>query len=131
TGDTTYVCATDASGTAISLIQSNAADIGAHLVEPATGTFLHNRGIGFSLRRDHPAEYGPGRRPPTTLAPCLVTRPSGELRAVLGTMSGDSQPQVVLQLLARLLRVGERPGTAVAAPRWVLARRSKHVGFDL
>jgi gamma-glutamyltranspeptidase/glutathione hydrolase len=35
-------------------------------------------------------------------------------------MGGDSQPQVLLQLLARLLRHGQRPGRAVAAPRWVL-----------
>jgi gamma-glutamyltranspeptidase/glutathione hydrolase len=68
----------------------------------------------------HPAELSPGRRPPHTLAPALVTRPDGSLRAVLGTMGGDSQPQVLLQLLTRLLRDGQSPGRAVAAPRWVL-----------
>jgi gamma-glutamyltranspeptidase/glutathione hydrolase len=39
---------------------------------------------------------------------------------VIGTMGGDGQPQVLLQLLARLLRHGDPPGRAVAAPRWVL-----------
>jgi gamma-glutamyltranspeptidase/glutathione hydrolase len=38
-------------------------------------------------------------------------------------MGGDSQPQIVLQLLARVLHGGETPGAAVAAPRWVLANR--------
>jgi gamma-glutamyltranspeptidase/glutathione hydrolase len=48
-----------------------------------------------------------------------VTR-DGELHAVLGTMGGDTQPQVVLQLLARLLHAGQSVGAAVRAPRWAL-----------
>ncbi|MEL7210617.1 MAG: gamma-glutamyltransferase, partial [Actinomycetota bacterium] len=68
-GDTTYLCTADETGTAVSLIQSNASGFGAHLVEPRTGTFLHDRGIGFSLEAGHPAELAPGRRPPHTLAP--------------------------------------------------------------
>ena len=39
---------------------------------------------------------------------------------VVGTMGGDSQPQILLQLLARMLHGGETPGAAIAAPRWVL-----------
>ena len=38
-----------------------------------TGINLHNRGLGFSAVAGHPAEYGPGRRPPHTLSPALVT----------------------------------------------------------
>jgi gamma-glutamyltranspeptidase / glutathione hydrolase len=130
TGDTIYLCATDADGAGVSLIQSNAADFGCHLAEPRTGTFLHNRGIGFSLEPGHRAEYGPGRRPPSTLSPCVVTRPDGSLRAVVGTMGGDGQPQVLLQLLARLLATGQPPGTTIAAPRWVLSPRGDTIGFD-
>jgi gamma-glutamyltranspeptidase/glutathione hydrolase len=129
-GDTIYLCAADAGGLGVSLIQSNAADFGAHVVERRTGIFLHNRGIGFSLAPGHPAEYGPGRRPPSTLSPALVTRPDGSWRAVLGTMGGDSQPQVVLQLLVRLLVHGEPPGAAVRAPRWVLANHGSAIGFS-
>ena len=118
-GGTIYMCTVDGAGNAVSLIQSNASGFGCHVAVPGTGVLLHNRGIGFSLEPGHPAEYGPGRRPPHTLSPALVTRPGGELRAVLGTMGGDSQPQVVLQLLARLLRADEDPGTIIGAPRWV------------
>ncbi len=103
----------------VSLIQSNAAGWGAHLVVPGTGIFLQDRGIGFTLEADHPNELAPGRRPLHTLSPALVTR-GGRLTAVLGTMGGDIQPQVVLQLLARLLRNGESPGRAISAPRWTL-----------
>jgi gamma-glutamyltranspeptidase/glutathione hydrolase len=124
-GDTTALCAVDRDRMAVSLIQSNASAWGARIIEPVTGEFLHNRGIGFTLEAGHPAEYLPGRRPPHTLSPALVTRPDGSVRVVLGTMGGDAQPQFLLQVLARLLRAdasGEsvNAGTAVEAPRWRL-----------
>jgi gamma-glutamyltranspeptidase/glutathione hydrolase len=126
-GGTMHLCAGDAEGTAVSLIQSNASGFGALVFEPTTGIGLHNRGIGFNLRLDHPACYGPGRRPPHTLSPALVTRPDGSLRAAVGTMGGDSQPQILLQVLSRWLHHDADPGGAIDAPRWVLAART---GFD-
>ena len=129
-GDTTYLCAVDAGRMAVSLINSNASGFGAHLVAGDTGIFLHDRGIGFSLEPGHPALYAPGRRPPHTLAPALVTRPDGALRMVLGTMGGDSQPQILLQLLHRILRLGQSPGEAVSAGRWALAPVGDADGFS-
>lgn len=129
-GDTTYLCAVDADGVGVSLIQSNAMDFGSHVAVPGTGVLLHNRGLGFSLEPGHPGEYGPGRRPPHTLSPAVVTRPDGSLRAVLGTMGGDSQPQVVLQMLARLLVAGQEAGDVIGAPRFVLAKAQPRSGFD-
>jgi gamma-glutamyltranspeptidase/glutathione hydrolase len=128
-GDTMYLCAVDRDRMGVSLIQSNASGFGSLLFEPATGIGLHNRGIGFSLEPGHPAEYGPGRRPPHTLAPAVVTRPDGDLRAVIGTMGGDTQPQILLQLLTRLLRHGQSAGSTIAAPRWAL-RQPASSGFD-
>jgi gamma-glutamyltranspeptidase/glutathione hydrolase len=55
------------------------------------------------------------------LSPALVTKEDGSLDMVIGTMGGDAQPQVVLQLLARLLHNNETVGDAIAAPRWVLS----------
>lgn len=118
-GDTIHLCTADGDGMAVSLIQSNARGWGVHLAVPEVGIFLHNRGQGFSLEPGHPAEYAPGRRPPHTLAPALVQR-DGRLRAVLGTMGGDTQPQVVLQLLARLLVHGHDAASVIAAARWRL-----------
>jgi gamma-glutamyltranspeptidase/glutathione hydrolase len=127
-GDTTYLCAVDGDGTGVSLIQSNASGFGSHLFEPATGINLHNRGIGFSLIAGHLAEYGPGRRPPHTLSPALVTRDDGRLAAVLGTQGGDGQPQILLQVLARWLQAGQSPARAIGSPRWVLSGSGQ--GFD-
>lgn len=129
-GDTTYLCVVDDAGLGVSLILSNAAGFGAHLVLPESGISLHNRGSGFSLTEGHPAEYGPGRRPPHTLSPALVTRADGTLRTVLGTMGGDAQPQILLQLLARTLLGGADPEAAITAPRWVLSRPDPTTGFD-
>ena len=118
-GETTYLCAADAKMT-VSLIQSNAMGFGSRLVAGGTGIFLHNRGLGFSLEPGHPACYAPGRRPPHTLSPALVSTLDGGNRAVLGTMGGDAQPQVVLQMLARLLHCGQSPAEVLGAGRWIL-----------
>jgi gamma-glutamyltranspeptidase/glutathione hydrolase len=49
----------------------------------------------------------------------------------IGTMGGDSQPQILLQLLVRMLRHGEPAGRAVAAGRFVLASQDvPSTGFD-
>ena len=127
-GDTMYMCAVDGHGMGVSLIQSNADGFGSHLTLPGLGVFLHNRGIGFNLDPGHAACYGPGRRPPHTLSPALVTRSDGRLRAVLGTMGGDAQPQIVLQMLVRLLLDGADPGHVVGGGRWVLTGGS--TGFE-
>ncbi len=119
-GDTTHLCAIDADGLGISLTQSNALDFGSHVVAGSTGVFLHNRGVGFSLVEGHPAELGPGRRPPHTLSPMLVTR-GGELIHLAGAMGGDAQPQILLQLVARLLHAGQDPATAITAARFALS----------
>ena len=118
-GDTTYLCAAGGNMT-VSLIQSNAMGFGSRLVCGSTGIFLHNRGLGFSLDPAHPACYAPGRRPPHTLSPALVSSLDGRNRAVLGTMGGDAQPQVVLQMLARLLHGGQSPAEILGAGRWIL-----------
>ena len=111
-GGTIYLCAVDGDGMGVSLIQSNAAGWGCHLVVPGTGIFLQNRGIGFTLEPGHPAELGAG--PAAAAHPRAGARhPRRRLVAVLGTQGGDIQPQVVLQLLARMLRNGRSPGQAV------------------
>ena len=113
----------------VSLINSNASGFGSHLVAGGTGIFLQDRGMGFSLEAGHPAEYAPGRRPPHTLSPALVTNVDGSPKQVIGTMGGDSQPQILLQLLARTLGLGQLPGAAIGAPRWTLASDRIDSGF--
>lgn len=119
-GDTTHICAVDGDGFGVSLTQSNALGFGAQLVAGDTGVFLHDRGLGFSLEEGHPAELAPRRRPPHTLSPAAVTRPDGTLAHVVGTMGGDAQPQIILQVVARMLVAGEGPAAAIAGARVTL-----------
>jgi gamma-glutamyltranspeptidase/glutathione hydrolase len=119
-GGTIGLAAVDPSGMGVALIQSNFKQWGSGLF--VDGIALHNRGAAFSAREGDLAEYGPGRRPPHTLSPLLVARPDGSLHSVIATMGGQSQPQILLQLLARRLKAGQEPGEVVAAGRWVLER---------
>jgi gamma-glutamyltranspeptidase/glutathione hydrolase len=111
----------------VSLIQSNASGLGSHLVEPNTGINLHNRGMGFSLEAGHPAELAPGRIPPHTLSAALATKGS-DLVSVFGTMGGDAQPQILLQVATRLFHHGQSPATSINAGRWAL--KGPQTGFD-
>ena len=128
-GDTMYLSAVDDERMGVSLIQSNAGGWGALLWTPTHRISLHNRGIGFSLSEGSAAEYGPRRRPPHTLAPALVQNADGSLRFVVGTMGGDAQPQILLQVLARTLHLGEDPASAIASGRWRWGA-AEGTGFD-
>jgi len=111
-GDTIYLCVVDRRGTAVSLSQSLFEAFGSGVVVPGTGVLLHNRG-GY-----HTAEtYRGGARPVHTLAPGMALA-DGRPSLVFGTMGGDAQVQIHLQLLARILVCGESVERAVAAPRW-------------
>jgi gamma-glutamyltranspeptidase/glutathione hydrolase len=116
-GDTIALVAVDADGRAVSLIQSVYFAFGALLLEPETGILMHNRGALFSLEPGHPNELAPGRRPLHTLMPVMAER-DGALRYVLGAMGGRGQPQIVAQVLLKLL-AGASAQDAVAAPRWI------------
>jgi gamma-glutamyltranspeptidase/glutathione hydrolase len=113
-GDTIYLCVRDEDGMAVSLNQSLFEAFGSGVVVPGTGVLLHNRGSYLT-----PDEYGPGARPTHTLAPAMALR-DGEPALVFGTMGGETQVQIHLQLLARIFAAGEDVGDAVAAPRWVI-----------
>lgn len=118
-GGTAFLCTMDASGMAVSFIQSNFHGIGSGLSAGDTGVFLQNRGAGFSLTSGHPNELRGGRRPLHTLAPTLWTR-NGATDLVLGTRGGSYQPQILLQILAGLFHGRVTPEESQSAPRWIV-----------
>jgi gamma-glutamyltranspeptidase/glutathione hydrolase len=116
-GGTAYLCAADRDGLLVSLIQSNFVGFGSGVFVPEWGVNLHNRGASFSLDPDRVNVLAPGKRPLHTLVPALALR-DGRPWTVFGTMGGDAQAQVHVQLLAGMVDDGVDPATAIAAPRW-------------
>lgn len=113
TGDTVYLCAWDESGMGVSINESNYMGFGSGVMVPGTGVHLHNRAAYLT-----PETYRGGARPINTLSPALATR-DDQLEMLFGTMGGEAQIQIHLQLLARTLVLGQDPQIAVSAPRWV------------
>ncbi len=116
-GGTTYLCAVDGDGTAISLIQSLYETFGSGVVAPATGVVLQNRASGFSYDDKHPNRLSPGKRPFHTIIPGMLLS-AGELLGPFGVMGGAMQPQGHFQVVRGLVDDGLDPQTALDAPRW-------------
>lgn len=128
-GGTAYLCASDRDGLVVSLIQSNFMGFGSGVVVPRSGFGLHNRGAHFSLDPAAANAIGPNRRPLHTLIPGLALM-DGRPRYVFGTMGGDGQAQIHLQVLSQLVDRGADVGTAVSAPRFIVDVASGDVALD-
>ncbi len=120
-GDTIYLCAVDENGMAVSLIESLYMNFGSGIVAEGTGVVLHNRGAYFSTAPGHPNVYAAAKRPLHTLSPAMFLR-GGEPELVFGTMGGDSQPQIQVQIAHNIVERGMDPQRALDEPRWVYGR---------
>ena len=83
-GDTTYLTTADSSGMMVSLIQSNYRGMGSGLVPDGLGFMFQDRGQLFSLDRDHPNVFEPGKRPFHTIIPAFAFKqdmPGCQVRA--------------------------------------------------
>jgi gamma-glutamyltranspeptidase / glutathione hydrolase len=115
--NTSKLSVMDADGNGVALIQSVYAELGSGVVGEETGVLLNNRMIAFFLDPARANHLAPGRRTMHTLHTFMASGEHG-LKWIGGSPGGDNQPQVNLQVLARILDLGERPEIAVAAPRW-------------
>ena len=106
-GGTTYLCAVDGDGMAISLIQSLYESFGSGVVAPGTGVALQNRAAGFSRVRRPPERArarASGRS--TRSSPACSSR-DGALLGPFGVMGGPMQPQGHFQVVRRLVDDGD------------------------
>jgi gamma-glutamyltranspeptidase/glutathione hydrolase len=116
-GGTAYLCAADAHGLLVSLIQSNFVHFGSGVHVSEWGINLNNRGFSFSLDPERPNVLGPSKRPMHTLIPAMALRDEQPWLA-FGSMGGDAQAAVHVQVLGHVLDEGADPADAIAAPRW-------------
>lgn len=116
-GDTTYFSITDSEGNSISMIQSNYMGFGSGIVPSGTGFVLQNRGSYFSLDPGHHNALEPGKRTFHTLCAAMMEDESGYI-ASIGSMGGDIQPQLHLQLILGLMKSNDDPQRVIDSPRW-------------
>jgi gamma-glutamyltranspeptidase/glutathione hydrolase len=120
-GDTIWLGAIDASGLAVSFIQSIYFEFGSGCVLENSGIVWQNRGASFALSGDGPRVIGAGRKPFHTLNPAMALFDDGR-RMVYGTMGGEGQPQTQSALFSRYAMYGQALQAAVTAPRWLLGK---------
>jgi gamma-glutamyltranspeptidase / glutathione hydrolase len=128
-GGTAYLCAADADGLLVSLIQSNFIHFGAGVHVPEWGINLNNRGFSFSLDPASPNVYAGAKRPMHTLIPAMAMRDEKPW-LVFGSMGGDAQAAVHVQVLVHALDDGWDPADAIAAPRWRVDPGSWRVALE-
>jgi gamma-glutamyltranspeptidase len=127
-GDTVGIAAADGDGIAVSLIQSVFHAFGSGLIDPQTGVLFHNRGTSFSLQAQSSNLIAPRKRPLHTLMPVMTTE-NGEIRHVLATMGGQGQPQILTQVLLRMLD-GASAADAVSAARAIVGLQAQGCTSD-
>jgi len=133
-GGTAYLCAADADGMLVSLIQSNFVHFGSGVHVPEWGINLNNRGFSFSLDEGAVNSLRPGAFPMHTLIPAMVLR-DGAAVAAFGSMGGDAQVPVHVQVLTKVLDPSATAEAvdfagAIAAPRWRLDVDSWRVSVE-
>ena len=118
-GGTVYLTTADERGMMFSYIQSNYMGFGSGIVVPGTGISMQNRGAGFTLKKGHPNEVGPRKRPFQTIIPGFLTR-DGQPVMSFGVMGGNMQAQGHLQMVTRLVDYNQNPQACSDGPRWIV-----------
>jgi gamma-glutamyltranspeptidase/glutathione hydrolase len=114
--DTVTLSVVDRDGNACSLINSLFQPFGSGILAPHSGVMLHNRGLGFSLRRGHPNCIAPRKRPLHTIIPGMVTL-NGQAIMPFGVMGGHFQPMGQTLFLTNHFEFGMDVQHALDFPR--------------
>ncbi|MDB5413461.1 MAG: Gamma-glutamyltransferase [Rubritepida sp.] len=115
-GDTSYVCAVDRWGNAVSATPSDTSYESE--VIPGLGFVPSSRGSQSWADPSSPSCVEPGKRPRLTPNPSMAIRP-GEFVMPFGGPGGDLQPQAMLQVFLNHTMFGMPIQRAVEAPRFV------------
>jgi gamma-glutamyltranspeptidase/glutathione hydrolase len=111
-GDTTKLDIVDGDG---NMVSPSGGWLMSSPVVPGLGFPLGTRGQMFSLVPEHPNSLQPGKRPRTTLTPCLTMR-EGRPYIAFGSPGGDCQDQWGLQFFLNVVEFGMSLQEAAEAP---------------
>ncbi|UPJ76851.1 gamma-glutamyltransferase [Bradyrhizobium sp. 187] len=115
-GDTSTLVVVDATGNAVSWVQSLFESFGSGVVCPNHGLVLHNRAMLERLDDDPVRGVRGGFRPFHTLCPALVTGEEG-IELAIATPGDHGQPQSLFQVMRRHFEQELNIQSAVEWPR--------------
>ena len=116
TADTTAIEVVDKDGNLFSATPSSGWLLGGAYIAGDTGVPMSNRLTVFDLDPESPNVLAPGKRPRTTLSPCMVLKDGAPYLAI-GTPGGDNQDQQIMNVLLRVLAFDQPLQAAIEAPR--------------
>ena len=124
---TTHLTAADARGNVVAITQTVNTSFGCKMIVPGTGVALNNELDDFSIAPGVRNAFGllgseanviaPGKRPLSSMSPTIVLGDDRVPILSCGAAGGPKIITAVLQVLVRVLDLGESIEQAIAAPR--------------
>ncbi len=124
---TTHLTTADGEGNVVAITQTVNTSFGCKMIVPGTGVVLNNQMDDFSIAPGVRNAFGlvgskanviaPGKRPLSSMSPTIVLAADGEPMLSCGAAGGPKIITAVLQILVRVLDLGQSIDEAIAAPR--------------
>ena len=114
--DTIYLTVRDKEGMTISFVNSLFDAFGSGITAPKSGILLHCRGRSFNLKKGHPNELMPNKRPLHTIIPAMISE-NGKLIGSFGVMGGHYQAAGHAYVLSQMIDFGLNPQECLNCPR--------------
>jgi gamma-glutamyltranspeptidase/glutathione hydrolase len=118
-GHTTHLCVVDKEGNIAAITQTLGNWFGALEVVPGTGITLNNEGIFYDLTPESGPNYPEaGKKSQHDMSPTIVFKNCKPYMAV-GTPGGKAIPQIIAQVIHKIIDFGMTPQQAIDEPRFV------------
>ena len=115
--NTVYLTVIDKDQNAVSFINSICFAFGSGYTTNKTGILLHNRGVNFRIKRNHPNMIDSHKRPLHTIIPGLITDLGNNSILSYGVMGGQYQPVGQSQVLQNIFDFGLSVQESIDFPR--------------
>jgi len=117
-GHTTHLCVIDKEGNIAAITQTLGGWFGALEVVPGTGITLNNEGIFYDLTPEGGPNYPEaGKKSQHDMSPTIVLK-NGKPYMTVGTPGGQGIPQIIAQIIHKIIDFGMTPQQAIDEPRF-------------